>query len=220
MRKLRKGEPATLTKGDDFEVLVSANMAKKIKKAHDKGKGIRVKLETDAISEMEGKGVWGWLKRTTSRAVRGIESVAEPVAKIGGEATKLITGSSQIGKAAEATGRFLLGKDELAGAAGALGGIGGSELGAAAAVAAGQPELAPIGGIIGGVIGSAVSKAGTKELEKMGRPKRISKLTPEQAQAKLDKAKKAEDAKKEKERKKQEKERKKKEKEDEKQRKK
>ena len=139
MRKLRKGEPATLTKGDDFEVLVSANMAKKIKKAHDKGKGIRVKLETDAISEMEGKGVWGWLKRTTSRAVRGIESVAEPVAKIGGEATKLITGSSQIGKAAEATGRFLLGKDELAGAAGALGGIGGSELGAAAAVAAGQP---------------------------------------------------------------------------------
>jgi len=220
MRKLRKGEPATLTKGDDFEVLVSANMAKKIKKAHDKGKGIRVKLETDAISEMEGKGVWGWLKRTTSRAVRGIESVAEPVAKIGGEATKLITGSSQIGKAAEATGRFLLGKDELAGAAGALGGIGGSELGAAAAVAAGQPELAPIGGIIGGVIGSAVSKAGTKELEKMGRPKRISKLTPEQAQAKLDKAQKAEEAKKEKERKKQEKERKKKEKEDEKQRKK
>ena len=220
MRKLRKGEPATLTKGDDFEVLVSANMAKKIRKAHEKNKGIRVKLETDAISEMEGKGVWGWLKRTTSRAVRGIESVAEPVAKIGGEATKLITGSSQIGKAAEATGRFLLGKDELAGAAGALGGIGGSELGAAAAIAVGQPELAPIGGIIGGVIGSAVSKAGTKELEKMGRPKRISKLTPEQAQAKLDKAKKAEEAKKEKERKKQEKERKKKEKEDEKQRKK
>ena len=220
MRKLRKGEPATLTKGDDFEVLVSANMAKKIKKAHDKGKGIRVKLETDAISEMEGKGVWGWLKRTTSRAVRGIESVAEPVAKIGGEATKLITGSSQIGKAAEATGRFLLGKDELAGLTGALGGLTGSELGAGAAIAVGQPELAPIGGIIGGVVGSAVAKYGTKQLEKATKPKRISKLTPEQAQEKLDKAQKAEDAKNEKERQKKEKERKKKEKEDDKQRKK
>ena len=145
MRKLRKGEPATLTKGDDFEIIVSPLIAKKIRKAHEKNKGIRVKLETDAISEMEGKGVWGWLKRTTSRAVRGIESVAEPVAKIGGEATKLITGSSQIGKAAEATGRFLLGKDELAGLTGALGGLTGSELGAGAAIAVGQPELAPIG---------------------------------------------------------------------------
>lgn len=220
MRKLHKGEPATLTKGDDFEIMVSPLMAKKIRKAHEKGKGIRVKLETDAISEMEGKGAWSWLKRTAGRVVRGIESVAEPVAKIGGEATKLITGSSQIGKAAEATGRFLLGKDELAGLTGALGGLGGSELGTAAALAVGQPELAPIAGTVGGVVGSAVAKYGTKQLEKATKPKRISKLTPEQAQAKLDKAQKAEEAKKEKERKKQEKERKKQEKENEKQRKK
>ena len=186
LRKLRKGENGTVLKGDDFELIVNPMMAKKIRKAHSNNKGIRVKLENEAITQMEGKGVWGWIKRAGRSAVQGLEKVAEPVAKIGGEATKLITGSAPLGKAGESVGRFLLGKDELAGAVGALGGIGGSELATAGAIAIGQPELAPIAGIVGGVIGSAVGKYGTKELEKLTKPKRISKLSPQQAQKKID----------------------------------
>lgn len=186
LRKLRKGENGTVLKGDDFELIVNPLMAKKIRKAHSKNKGIRVKLESNEIKEMEGKGVWGWIKRAGRSAVSAVEKVAEPVAKIGGEATKLITGSAPLGKAGESVGRFLLGKDELAGAVGALGGIGGSEAGAGLAIAVGQPELAPIAGIVGGVVGSAVAKYGTKEVEKLTKPKKISKLTPKQAQKKID----------------------------------
>jgi hypothetical protein len=111
MRKLHKGQPATLTKGDDYEVVVSAEMAKKIKKAHDKGKGIRVKLEADAITEMEGKGAWDWVKKTVSKGVSGVEKAADTVstAVIGKSATKAIEKTGKIalntaGKAAKTVG--------------------------------------------------------------------------------------------------------------------
>jgi len=175
MRKLHKGQQATLTKGDDFEVVVSAEMAKKIKKAHEKGKGIRVKLEADAITEMEGKGAWSWLKRTVSKGVSGVEKAADTVstAVIGKSATKAIEKSGKIvlktaGKAAKTVGLALAkSAPSILKTGGAIaGGVAGSEL----AVATGNPELAVVGGFIGSQIGSQLGKDLGEEVKKVTVP--------------------------------------------------
>lgn len=163
LKNLIKGKTGTILKGDDFEIMVSPLIAKKIKKAHSKNKGIRIKLDQDVIEKMIGSGFLSRLKRFGRKLTKGIE---EPVAKIGGKAVELITGSKEAGKAIESTGRFLLGKDELSTLAGGLGSLGGAQLGAEAAIAVGQPELAPIAGIVGGVVGSVAAKYGTKQLQK------------------------------------------------------
>jgi hypothetical protein len=175
MRKLHKGQPATLTKGDDYEVVVSAEMAKKIKKAHDKGKGIRVKLEADAITEMEGKGAWDWVKKTVSKGVSGVEKAADTVstAVIGKSATKAIEKTGKIalntaGKAAKTVG--LATAKSLPTILKTGGAIAGGVAGSALAVEMGQPELAPIGGFIGSQIGSQIFKDIGEEGKKIAVP--------------------------------------------------
>ena len=175
MRKLHKGQPATLTKGDDYEVVVSAEMAKKIKKAHDKGKGIRVKLEADAITEMEGKGAWSWLKKTTSKVGHAIGGATETVSKavIGKSATKAIEKTGKIalgtaGKAAKAIG--LATAKSLPQILKTGGAIVGGMAGTALAVETGQPELAPVGAYIGSQLGGQIGKDIGEEGKKIAVP--------------------------------------------------
>lgn len=175
MRKLQKGQQGTLTKGDDYEVVVSAEIAKKIKNAHDKGKGIRVKLEADAITEMEGKGAWSWLKKTTSKVGHAIGGATETVSKavIGKTATKAIekTGKIALGtakKAAKTVGLALAkSAPQILKTGGAiLGGMAGSAI----AVETGQPELAPVAGFIGSQIGSTLGKDVGEDVKKVAVP--------------------------------------------------
>lgn len=175
LRKLRKGEIGTVQNGDDFEILVNVDMAKKIKKAHSKNKGIRVKLENDAITEMEGKGLFGSLKKGFSKVAKGIGKATESVSKavIGKSATKAIEKTGKIalgtaGKVAKTAG-LALGKSlpQILKTGGAIaGGMAGSAL----AIELGQPELAPVGGFIGSQIGSQLGKDLGEEGKKIAVP--------------------------------------------------
>jgi len=183
LRKLRKGENGTIQNGDDFEILVNPDMAKKIKKAHSKNKGIRVKLENDAISEMEGKGLFGSLKKGFSKVGKAVGKVADKVstAVIGKSATKAIEKTGKIalgtaGKVAKTVG--LATAKSLPQILKTAGTIGGASLGTALAVETGNPEFAVLGGYLGsqlgGVIGQDVGEEGKKLIVPIIRGKKKS----------------------------------------------
>jgi hypothetical protein len=84
---------------------------RRLKRHTRKNKGIRVKLEAEGITEMEGKGAWDWVKKTVSKGVSGVEKAADTVstAVIGKSATKAIEKTGKIalntaGKAAKTVG--------------------------------------------------------------------------------------------------------------------
>ena len=184
LRKLRKGENATVQNGDDFEILVNPDMVKKIKKAHSKNKGIRVKLENDAIVQMEGKGIFGSLKKGFSKVVGGVEKATESVsnAVIGKSATKKIEKAGKIvldtaGKISKTVG--LATAKSLPQILKTAGTIGGASLGTALAVETGNPEFAVLGGYLGsqlgGVIGQDIGEQGKKIAVPIIRGKKKSK---------------------------------------------
>ena len=175
LRKIRKGENGTIQKGDDFEILVNPDMAKKIKKAHSKNKGIRVKLENDAITEMEGKGLFGSLKKGFSKVVGGVEKATETVSKavIGKSATKKIEKAGKIalgtaGKVAKTVG--LATAKSLPQILKTAGTIGGASLGTALAIETGNPEFAVLGGYLGSQLGGVIGQDIGEESKKIAVP--------------------------------------------------
>jgi len=187
LRKIRKGENATIQNGDDFEILVNPDMAKKIKKAHSKNKGIRVKLENDAISEMEGKGLFGSLKKGIRKVGKAIGKTTESVSKavIGKSATKAIekAGKIALGTAGKVGKTIGLATAKSAPQILKTGGaIAGGMAGTALATELGQPELAPVAGYIGSQLGGQFGKDIGEDVKKIAVPvirgkKKTSKKT-------------------------------------------
>lgn len=189
LRNLKKGKPATLKKGDEMELFVSPANKKKIERAFKKdGKGVRVTLSADELTNMEGKGIWDSIKKGVSKVGRALGSATKKVKET---VTPIAT---TVGKVAKPVAKkIVLGAvDEVAKELPKGGEIGGATAGAMAgeAIAVGleQPELAPAFGAIGSKIGSKAGKAlgekAKKEVKKettkarRGRPPKAKEQLP------------------------------------------
>lgn len=159
--KLRKGERVRIMKGEGFNLIVHSARYNPISKSFSKGKASTIELTPEEVQmnanppedmepQLEGKGIGKTFKKLGRDIKGGFKKVGKALAPVG---KVLLPVAKDIGK------KLL--KEGIAQAPELLGEMGGDAL-AAAAVAIGQPELAPIAKTIGTKLG----QKGGRELGK------------------------------------------------------
>lgn len=157
---LRKGLKVRL-KGGDIPLFVDTDNYDRFSKSFLKGKGIQHSMSPAEIAHNEGMGILGKAKKKVDNAVKGVKK-GTAVAKQGFE-ERVAPKLKQVGQSAlnmgKKTARLGLKYggdyfDEL-----------GATAGAAAAVAAGNPELAPITSVMGREVGRNLAEQGNQHMD-------------------------------------------------------
>jgi hypothetical protein len=157
---LRKGLKVRL-KGGDIPLYVEPNSFDRFSKSFLRGKGIQYSMSPAEIAHNEGMGILGKAKKMGSDTIKGLKK-GTAVAKTGFE-ERVAPKLKQVGQSAlnmgKKTARLGLKYggdyfDEL-----------GATAGAAAAVAAGNPELAPITSVMGREAGRNLAEQGNKHMD-------------------------------------------------------